>query len=114
MTVTTLNTSQHSRTATYDTFDRAVPVGAQEWTVIDGVPGVWRRILNRVAVSARASDGVYVDGRRLDGLQVLRSDADRRPSQVAVGQHVLRVVEGPETAGGPVLQVSLVEQAPAV
>jgi hypothetical protein len=64
------------------------------WTVIDGLPGAWRRIRSRVAVSARASDGISVDGRLVDGLQILRSDADGEPSQIRVGQAHLEVLAG--------------------
>lgn len=76
------------------------------WTTIDGLPGAWRRIRNRVAVNACAEDDIWVDGQLVDGLQVLRSSADGQPSRIRVGSLHLEVVAGDT----PVLRVT---EAPA-
>ena len=80
---------------------RIVPSDAG-WTVIDGVPGAWRRLRTRVAVSARSADGLRVDGQLVHGLQMLRSDADRQPSVITAAGLRVEVLEAP---GAPLLRV---------
>jgi hypothetical protein len=76
------------------------------WTTIDGVPGAWRRLRTRVAVSARAADGLRVDGRLVDGLQVLRSDRSACPSVVTVAGLRVDVLDAAGVSEAPQLRIA--------
>lgn len=49
---------------------------------LDGLPGRWEERDGSVRLTARASDGLQVDGQPLDGTIVVRSDLDDDPTDV--------------------------------
>ncbi|MGN6611208.1 MAG: DUF1684 domain-containing protein [Angustibacter sp.] len=59
---------------------------------LDGVPGHWQVVDGTVRLSARAAEGVVVDGHPLDGTVEVRSDIDDDVTDVRAGDVRLVVV----------------------
>jgi uncharacterized protein (DUF1684 family) len=61
--------------------------------VLDGVPGTWRAVDDRVTLTAAERDGVLVDGQPLDGTVQVQSDMEREPTTVVAGGVRLALID---------------------
>jgi uncharacterized protein (DUF1684 family) len=52
---------------------------------LDDIPGTWRTSDGGVTLTAAASNGLVVDGQRLDGTVPVRSDVESEPTSVEAG-----------------------------